>query len=444
MSPWLSDTVLRGQSDARLVALARGGHERAFAMIIERYRRPLLGFARRLVGEDRAEDVVQQSFVSAWGALTGGAEVDHLRGWLHGIARNTAYRAMAAPVETPLSDRMVGSAGVEAEVEGRERMRDTLAGVAALPDAQRAALVQTAFEGRSRVEIAGALGLTEGAVRQLVHRARSTLRAAATAVTPGPVVQWAAQAGPGRVASGSADRTLELVAGAGSASLAGVFAKAGAVVAVTGVVAAGVAGTGGVGGHASGGTASAATSRTLAQGTGATGSSRGAAAAGRAGENGRPANADRNRAATPGTGPGGSRYGTQPHRTPHPGAQRPGLGVDHPTGDRPGSGSPTDRSPGSRGPGTPGRGGGDSGGGQDAGHTGDGHSGDGEHGALPSGSEPGGGEPPSGGDVLGGSAEPNHPNGPDPAPPGAGGGENHGTGSAEPPAPDPPASGPRA
>ncbi len=39
------------------------------------------------------------------------------------------------------------------------------------------------------------MGLSDGAFRQLVHRARLTLRAAATAITPFPVASWAAAAG---------------------------------------------------------------------------------------------------------------------------------------------------------------------------------------------------------------------------------------------------------
>jgi len=244
VSPWLSDTLLRTQTDERLVALAREGHERAFVAIIERYRRPLLVFARGLVPEPRAEDVVQQSFLAAWRALGTGAEVRHLRGWLYRIVRNSAATALAAGVrEEELSDGLAAADGVEAEAERRARLHHTLAGVAALPERQRSALMQTAVEGRSRVEVAASLGLSEGAVRQLVHRARATLRAAATAVTPTPLAQWAAQGVPGRPATGAAERLAELAAGAaGSASAAGMAIKAGAVIAVTGAVAAGVGG----------------------------------------------------------------------------------------------------------------------------------------------------------------------------------------------------------
>lgn len=75
------------------------------------------------------------------------------------------------------------------------------------------------------------------------HRFVVAQRAAATAVTPTPLAQWAAQGVPGRPATGAAERLAELAAGAaGSASAAGMAIKAGAVIAVTGAVAAGLGG----------------------------------------------------------------------------------------------------------------------------------------------------------------------------------------------------------
>jgi hypothetical protein len=50
--------------------------------------------------------------------------------------------------------------------------------------------VQTALEGRSRAEVAMSLGVTEGAVRQLVHRGRTRLRQAAAGVVPLPLLRW--------------------------------------------------------------------------------------------------------------------------------------------------------------------------------------------------------------------------------------------------------------
>jgi DNA-directed RNA polymerase specialized sigma24 family protein len=58
MAPLLSTPLLlRTQSDRRLVTLAADGHDRAFEVIVERYRRPLQRYLRRLLSEALAEDV---------------------------------------------------------------------------------------------------------------------------------------------------------------------------------------------------------------------------------------------------------------------------------------------------------------------------------------------------------------------------------------------------
>jgi RNA polymerase sigma factor (sigma-70 family) len=240
VTPWLSDALLRAQTDERLAGLARAGHERAFVAIVERYRKPLLAFARRIAPEGRAEDIVQQALTSAWAALAAGAEIAHLRGWLHQIVRHEALRVAqreGRDVHDPLDPRgVVDVRALDAELEDRLRVREAFAGIAGLPARQREALVRIAVEGRSRSEVAAALGLSEGAVRQLVHRARATLRAAATAITPLPLASWAAAAAGGGGNAG----LVEAVAGAGGATAAGTLLKAGAVVVATGALATGV------------------------------------------------------------------------------------------------------------------------------------------------------------------------------------------------------------
>src|SRR3954469_6406690 len=229
-----SSVLLRTQSDERLVVLARAGHERAFEAMIERYRGPLLRAARRYLPEARAEDALQQAYISAWGALQRGDEIRDLRAWLYRIVHNTALNQLrvAGYDYAELEDSLRGTDAPQEEMERRAVVRQTLTGLAALPDRQREALLQIAVEGRSQDEVARELGVSEGAVRQLVHRARMTLRAAATAVVPLPLAEWAAAAsGAG---APTADRVAELVASAGASALA---AKAGtvAVIATTAV-----------------------------------------------------------------------------------------------------------------------------------------------------------------------------------------------------------------
>ena len=91
-SPSLS--LLRTQTDDRLVKLARDGHERAFEAIVHRYRRPLLATARRIAGDARAEDALQQALLSAWTALLRGDDVHDLRPWLFRVVHNTALNTL--------------------------------------------------------------------------------------------------------------------------------------------------------------------------------------------------------------------------------------------------------------------------------------------------------------------------------------------------------------
>ncbi|MGN6870457.1 MAG: RNA polymerase sigma factor [Solirubrobacteraceae bacterium] len=232
MSPRISDLLLRSQSDERLVSLARAGHDRAFATIVERYRPELLAMARRLVSDGRAEDVLQQALLSAFTALRSGTEVRHVRGWLYQIVRNAAVKTRR-PDEAPLDEMAAAGPALEDVVQQRALAMSAMSEISRLPDRQRDALVGSALGGLGRAELAASMGLSEGAVRQLVHRARATVRTAVTAVTPWPLANWLASV------PGGAGGTSEVVAAAGALSGGGIVVKLGALLA-TGAVATGV------------------------------------------------------------------------------------------------------------------------------------------------------------------------------------------------------------
>jgi RNA polymerase sigma factor (sigma-70 family) len=231
MSPLaISLRFLQTQPDERLVALARDGHERAFEALVRRYRSQLLAYCRRVAPRGTPpEDILQQGLLQAWRALSSGAEVRDARAWLYRIVHNVAISTLRASGELP--DGLptgAGAPGVEQVVEQRMAARDALAGLAALPDLQRQVMVSTALDGRSHEEIAAALGLSSGSVRGLIYRARTTLRAAAAAVIPAPLIDWAA----GEAGSASAG-----LAGAGSAGLGALILKGGGAILAVGAVA---------------------------------------------------------------------------------------------------------------------------------------------------------------------------------------------------------------
>jgi RNA polymerase sigma factor (sigma-70 family) len=228
--------VLSTQSDERLVDLVRAGSDPAFEAIVERYRRALMRYVSRLLPPERAEDVVQQSFVKAYEAMHRDEAELNLRPWLYRIAHNGALNA--------LRDRSLAHAELDQRIDGVERpdqafersvgLRELVVAVQALPERQRSAILLRELEGRSYEEIAAALGVTDGAVRQLLNRARNALRGAVAAVTPMPLLT--------RVAAGDSTepvtaRVAELV-GVGGGAIA---MKLCATALVTGVVVGGAA-----------------------------------------------------------------------------------------------------------------------------------------------------------------------------------------------------------
>ena len=149
--------------------------------------------------------------------MRAGTEVRDLRPWLYRIAHNQALNALrAAGSALPAATEELPAVSLETEVVRREELRETLDGIQALPDRQRAALVAVAVADRPHADVAAELGMSDGALRQLLLRARTTLRAAATALTPYPLMTWLA--GGQEV---TAARVSEVAAGAGGVGAGG-------------------------------------------------------------------------------------------------------------------------------------------------------------------------------------------------------------------------------
>lgn len=226
MSPGIPTRLLATQSDERLLALVRQGHERAFEAVVHRYRKVLLGYCRRLrLSDARAEDIVQLALLKTWIAVREGAEVRDLKAWLYRVVHNTAVNALrdSAHDGEPLADPTLGSRfhprTDDSQLDQGLTMREALAEVAALPPLQREVIVRTAVAGHSHEQVASDLGITNGAVRGLLYRARATLRTGITALTPPPLLSWLA----GRPDQGAPapERLAELAGGAGAGSVGG-------------------------------------------------------------------------------------------------------------------------------------------------------------------------------------------------------------------------------
>jgi len=171
-----------------------------------------------------------------------GGQVRSLRPWLYRIAHNTALNALRdRPArDEPLEDVVGREDRPEQVLERREVLLDALSAVQGLPLRQRDAIVLCELEGRSYDEIAGRLGVTNGAVRQLLNRARVSLRPGVTALSPaGALLRLTGGAGD----ASTAVRIAEL--GAGTAAGGGVAIKLCASVLATCAAAGGLHATSG-------------------------------------------------------------------------------------------------------------------------------------------------------------------------------------------------------
>src|SRR4051794_24548873 len=77
-------------SDAELIQRTGAGDRTAFEKLYQRYARPVFGLALRRLGDrGRAEDALQETFVSVWrSARTYKPERGPGAPWLYGVARN--------------------------------------------------------------------------------------------------------------------------------------------------------------------------------------------------------------------------------------------------------------------------------------------------------------------------------------------------------------------
>ena len=181
----LGTPLLRFRSDDQLVALFRAGHEDAFRAIHERYHKRLFAYARQMLpGRQDAEDALQDVFVRAYAGLRASDHDLALRAWLFRVAHNRCIDELRRPgppppevlqlVRTPVHDPA-------AEIDLRESLRRLIEDIRRLPEQQRSALLMRELAGMSYADLSDSLGVSIGAVKSLLVRARVALAQAAEA-----------------------------------------------------------------------------------------------------------------------------------------------------------------------------------------------------------------------------------------------------------------------
>jgi RNA polymerase sigma-70 factor (ECF subfamily) len=171
-------------SDAVLAVAARQGDQDAFAHIMRRHKGWLYQFIRRYVADkDDAYDVLQESFVSAWGALARFDPERPFEAWLRQIALNKcrdrarrgAVRRAALSVLSWLGAESAPASPQQDATAADQALKRLDAAIGKLPRALKEPLLLTAFEGKSHKEAGELLGINAKAVETRVYRAKKQL-----------------------------------------------------------------------------------------------------------------------------------------------------------------------------------------------------------------------------------------------------------------------------
>lgn len=175
-------------ADAEVMARATAGDLRARQALIAQHQGPVFRLLRRLTQQDAlAEDLVQDTFVTALAHLGAWRGEGTVRGWLLSIARSRWLMAQRAPAarHEPAEDESLEALGLAAgwgspldpevlasRLEQHEVLERALA---ALDLEAREVLTLRDLEGLSGEETAQALGVSLPAMKSRLHRARLAL-----------------------------------------------------------------------------------------------------------------------------------------------------------------------------------------------------------------------------------------------------------------------------
>jgi len=176
------------QTDAVLVKNTLRGNLSAYNTLVEKYQRPVYSLAYRMVGNtEDASDLVQETFMRAYGALASFRQDASFLTWLYKIASNLCIdhlrsrktkNTLSLDVELeeghePVADRSFSPEdtvirGAVGDMVQREVMN--------LPARYRVVIVMRHLQGMSIEEIAEQLNLPSGTVKTHLFRAREMLR----------------------------------------------------------------------------------------------------------------------------------------------------------------------------------------------------------------------------------------------------------------------------
>jgi RNA polymerase sigma-70 factor, ECF subfamily len=172
------------QNDEQLMAAVKTGCVEAFDVLYGRYRHRAHRIARSVCrDEGRAQEAVQEAFMSIWRTRVNYEDRRSVAPWLLTIARNRAIdvarrnqpHAMHRAVKEHL-ERVAAASIIDEQVVATERAQDLLGALAQLPEVQRDVIILAFYAQLTHTEIAERLELPLGTVKGRIRLALRGLR----------------------------------------------------------------------------------------------------------------------------------------------------------------------------------------------------------------------------------------------------------------------------
>jgi RNA polymerase sigma factor (sigma-70 family) len=173
--------TLEEQTDSQLLKrFVNRQDETAFAALVKRHGRMVLGVCRRVLQDAHdADDAFQTTFLVLVRKAGSIAQPELLGNWLYGVAYRVAVKARANDARRSENERRAPAMALVdpmVEVTGRELRSVLDAELSHLPEKYRAPLVLCYLKGKTNEEAARMLGWSTGSMSGRLARARELLR----------------------------------------------------------------------------------------------------------------------------------------------------------------------------------------------------------------------------------------------------------------------------
>ncbi len=197
--------------ESQRIDSARRGDDGAFAELVEGHYRAVYGVAFSAVGDwCAAEDIAQETFLVAWANLAKLRRSSAFGAWVRRIARNLSKnwrRSMGYRRKLEERQRQLASGGeavaapAPQRLDEADRRAEVWDALRSLSPKLREVVVMFYLEGQSVAEVAGALDLSESAVKKRLQYARPKLREYFEACWQAEMEQERRRLKPGNAAS---------------------------------------------------------------------------------------------------------------------------------------------------------------------------------------------------------------------------------------------------